>query len=197
MLRPVLLEHTAAPSYRTMHTLPTGLGPSPASCPPEELPLGAAWPTPRAVHSAPSTQDRPCRLGHGRRADRSLPFSSLVSWKPPQVHLEPPPPARCVPKPLRVLPTSRATRWVTSATTCQVTNPFRLLTHSLGWASALLLNPKTAFSHSRSFPWLWFKETQGSSLMLHWLRLSASTAGGNGSIPGWGTKIMQPKKKKN
>ena len=30
MLRPVLLEHTAAPSYRTTHTLPTGLGPSPA-----------------------------------------------------------------------------------------------------------------------------------------------------------------------
>lgn len=101
-----------------------------------------------------------------------------------------------VPKPLRVLPTSQASRWVTSANTCQVNNPLRPLTHSLGWASALLLNPKTAFSHSRSFPWLWFKETQGSSLVLHWLRLGASAAGGNGSIPGWGTKITQPKKKK-
>ena len=35
--------------------------------------------------------------------------------------------------------------------------------------------------------------------MVQWLELSDSTAGGPGSIPGWGTKIpqaLQPKKKK-
>lgn len=32
------------------------------------------------------------------RVDRSLPFSGLVSRKPPQVHLEPPPPALCRPQ---------------------------------------------------------------------------------------------------
>ena len=30
----------------------------------------------------------------------------------------------------------------------------------------------------------------GSSLVVQWLRLQASTAGGMGSIPGWGTKIL-------
>ena len=37
----------------------------------------------------------------------------------------------------------------------------------------------------------------GTSLAVQWLRLGASTAGGMGSIPGWGTKILhapQPKK---
>ena len=35
--------------------------------------------------------------------------------------------------------------------------------------------------------------------MVQWLELNDSTAGGPGSIPGWGTKIphaLQPKKKK-
>lgn len=100
-----------------------------------------------------------------------------------------PHPALCVPKPLRVLPTSRATCWVTSSTTCQLTNPLQPLTHSFGWASALLFNPKTAFSHSGSFLWLWFKEAQGSSLVVYWLSLCVSTAAGKGSIPGWGTRI--------
>ena len=39
-----------------------------------------------------------------------------------------------------------------------------------------------------------------NSLVVQWLELSGSTAGGPGSIPGWGTKIphaLQPKKKKN
>ena len=41
-----------------------------------------------------------------------------------------------------------------------------------------------------------------ASLVAQWLRLHASTAGGTGSTPGWGTKILnveQPKnlKKKN
>ena len=31
--------------------------------------------------------------------------------------------------------------------------------------------------------------TAGASLVVQWLRLCASTAGGMGSIPGWGTKI--------
>ena len=31
----------------------------------------------------------------------------------------------------------------------------------------------------------------GTSLLVQWLRLSTSTAGGTGSIPGWGTKILQ------
>ena len=29
----------------------------------------------------------------------------------------------------------------------------------------------------------------GTSLVVQWLRICASTAGGMGSIPGWGTKI--------
>ena len=40
----------------------------------------------------------------------------------------------------------------------------------------------------------------GNSLAVQWLELQASTAGGMGSIPGQGTKILQapqPKKKKN
>ena len=42
----------------------------------------------------------------------------------------------------------------------------------------------------------------GTSLVVQWLRLRASTAGDAGSIPGWGTKILhaawcsQKKKKK-
>ena len=41
----------------------------------------------------------------------------------------------------------------------------------------------------------------GTSLAVQWVRLHASTAGGTGSIPGWGAKIaasyaVQPKKKK-
>ena len=41
----------------------------------------------------------------------------------------------------------------------------------------------------------------GDFLVVQWLRLHASTAGGTGSIPGWGTKIPHatwhgPEKKK-
>ena len=32
---------------------------------------------------------------------------------------------------------------------------------------------------------------RGNSLVVQWLGLHASTAGGPGSIPGWGTKILQ------
>ena len=32
-------------------------------------------------------------------------------------------------------------------------------------------------------------EDAGTSLVVQWLRLRASTAGGTGLIPGWGTKI--------
>ena len=42
------------------------------------------------------------------------------------------------------------------------------------------------------FPGLGFlsiKKEAGTSLVVQWLRLSAFTAGGTGSIPGWGTKI--------
>ena len=31
----------------------------------------------------------------------------------------------------------------------------------------------------------------GTSLVVQWLGLRVSTAGGLGSIPGWGTKILQ------
>ena len=44
---------------------------------------------------------------------------------------------------------------------------------------------------------LFFKK--GNSLVVQWLGLCAFTAGGQGSIPGWGTEILQaewPKKKK-
>ena len=34
-------------------------------------------------------------------------------------------------------------------------------------------------------------DTFGNSLALQWLGLHASTAGGTGSIPGWGTKILE------
>ena len=41
----------------------------------------------------------------------------------------------------------------------------------------------------------------GTSLLVLWLRLHASTAGGTDSIPGWGTKILHAtwhgRKKKN
>ena len=47
---------------------------------------------------------------------------------------------------------------------------------------------------------MYFKETiLGASLTVQWLRLHTSTAGGTGSIPGWGMKIphaAQPKKKR-
>ena len=42
------------------------------------------------------------------------------------------------------------------------------------------------------------KNTLGASLAVQWLRLYASTAGGAGLIPGWGSfscQEMQPKKK--
>ena len=32
------------------------------------------------------------------------------------------------------------------------------------------------------------KDHPGTSLKVYWLRLHASTAGGTGSIPGWGTR---------
>ena len=38
----------------------------------------------------------------------------------------------------------------------------------------------------------------GTSLVVQWLRLFTSTAGGAGLVPGWGTKIphaLQPRKK--
>ena len=34
------------------------------------------------------------------------------------------------------------------------------------------------------------KYTEGISLAVQWLGLLASTAGGMGSIPGWGTKVL-------
>ena len=43
------------------------------------------------------------------------------------------------------------------------------------------------------------KNTLGASLAVQWLRLYASTAGGAGLIPGWGSfscQEMQPKKKR-
>jgi len=40
-------------------------------------------------------------------------------------------------------------------------------------------------------------EYHGTSLVVQWLRLHASNAGGVGSIPGWGIKIlMWPKERK-
>ena len=35
------------------------------------------------------------------------------------------------------------------------------------------------------------KNATGTSLAVQWLELHASTAGGIGSIPSWGTKILQ------
>ena len=36
------------------------------------------------------------------------------------------------------------------------------------------------------------QDRSGASLVVQWLRFSASNAGGMGSIPGWGTKILHP-----
>ena len=36
---------------------------------------------------------------------------------------------------------------------------------------------------------LFLKKRAGNSVVVQWLRIHASTAGGTGSIPGWGTKI--------
>ena len=43
------------------------------------------------------------------------------------------------------------------------------------------------------------KSVHGTSLVVHWVRLCASTAGGTGPIPGWGIKmqhVLSKKKKK-
>ena len=40
---------------------------------------------------------------------------------------------------------------------------------------------------------LFKKQGSGSSLVVHWLRFCASTAGGMGSVLGWGTKIPHTK----
>ena len=37
----------------------------------------------------------------------------------------------------------------------------------------------------------WIENRKGNSLVVQWLGLRASTAGGTGSIPGWGNKILQ------
>ena len=55
--------------------------------------------------------------------------------------------------------------------------------------------------HHREFPGIspLRTQTQGIPLVVQWLGLCTSTVGGPGSIPGWGTKILQsaPAKKKN
>ena len=42
---------------------------------------------------------------------------------------------------------------------------------------------------SREGKWYDLKEICGNSLAVQWLGLCTSTAGGPGSIPGWGAKI--------
>lgn len=96
----------------------------------------------RAAHS----------LNAANTGRQSLPFSRLSSRKPHQVHLEPLTLPSTSPSLSGCCPASRATCWVTSSATCQLTNPLQPLTHSFGWASALLFNPKTAFSHSWELP---------------------------------------------
>ena len=46
---------------------------------------------------------------------------------------------------------------------------------------------KLRFQHGPGLP---LKNELRTSLAVWWLRLRASTAGGAGSIPGWGTKIL-------
>ena len=51
----------------------------------------------------------------------------------------------------------------------------------------------------KCYPILIKKEKNGTSLVVQWLRLCASNAGGMGSIPGWGSSachVVWPKKKK-
>ena len=44
---------------------------------------------------------------------------------------------------------------------------------------------------------LFEEQSFGTSLAVQWLELHASTAGGTGLIPGWGTKILQVEWPKN
>ena len=60
----------------------------------------------------------------------------------------------------------------------------------------MLFNPKTAFSHSGSFLWLRFKEAQGSSLVIYWLRLFASAAGAKVQFLVGELRLHSQKKKK-
>ena len=50
---------------------------------------------------------------------------------------------------------------------------------------------KKADSFLKPFHWSLKLPLLGTFLVVQWLRLHASTAGGMGSIPGWGTKIPQ------
>ena len=61
---------------------------------------------------------------------------------------------------------------------------------------------KKADSFLKPFHWSLKLPLLGTFLVVQWLRLHASTAGGMGSIPGWGTKMLHAlqcgkKKKKN
>ena len=56
---------------------------------------------------------------------------------------------------------------------------------------ALLIHPHLALTLQTLLQKLFL----GTSLAVHWLRLHASTAGGMGSIPGWGTKIPHATRK--
>ena len=56
---------------------------------------------------------------------------------------------------------------------------------------ALLIHPHLALT-LQTLLQKWFL---GTSLAVHWLRLHTSTAGGMGSIPGWGTKILHATRK--
>ena len=79
---------------------------------------------------------------------------------------------------------------------------WHLLTHgSLPWGSlrpqclcvGYCVRPLTPdISRGSRFLQL-YSEMPGISLAVQWLRLWASTAGGTGSIPDWGTKILQAK----
>ena len=79
------------------------------------------------------------------------------------------------------------------STPCKTTrglNPeYCLIWSTLSWRGAEFATPNMPLWHKDYFNPIIFKKQQGTSLVVQWLRLYTSKAGGTGLIPGWGTKI--------
>ena len=56
------------------------------------------------------------------------------------------------------------------------------------WLLYFLRNKNTACSMQKKLENI--EKLKGNSLVVQWLELHASTAGGMGSVPGWGAKIL-------
>ena len=67
-------------------------------------------------------------------------------------------------------------------------NPLEASTQACHPTSLFLLTPSVLSSHTLSTDW---KDLQGASLVVQWLRPCTSNPEGMISIHGWGTKIWQ------